>query len=469
MTNETKVTGHWWIFGHAEEPQLGSLFLNEGGIKLKIFNPVNRNEGEALIASTRERQVASTIFGRDEDNHPATLINCLISREQLGQNRDEYEIIAGICVRGQEVESLEKSLAKYVSISLNKFHRWLGGRIMLPSSKFTEDLTWTQSRGMKLDYTLTEGVSLTITQMTFHSRSVDELVFTPHCDIALTFENARSLEEIMSKWVPSVVRFFSLLYGSCFHWDSIGYSVENPFTPATDFPSEEKGWPEGGRITTHTSLKKADENSEVFLPWILAPFEKIKSSLPDMLARWFELDQRLKPVVDLFWAVAFGSSLYAEAAFLFLVQALEVYHVRSPVFDSSQLALEEHRRRVRAVTDTAPDDLKEWLRRKIQSLNYKHLNERLLEIFRHHSAEAIELFGDLEAAAKQITFTRNHLTHYSSTPEAPLLLDDQKLVIISNKLERLLWIIFLREIGLPEPSMVEAWKSLKNLRGISSD
>jgi hypothetical protein len=205
----------------------------------------------------------------------------------------------------------------------------------------------------------------------------------------------------------------------------------------------------------------------VFMPYMLTSFEKVKADLPNMLARWTELEQRLRPVVDLFWAVAFRSSLYAEASFLFLVQAMEAYHARSGLFDSNLLPLEEHRRHVQAVTATAPVELKEWLQRKIQSSNYKHLNERLLEIFRHYSTESGDLFGDVEATAKKIAFTRNHLTHYSGESESPMYLDDRKLTITSNGLERLLWIIFLKETGLRKELVNSAWVSLKNLRGIN--
>ena len=54
MTQESKVTGWWWIFGRAEEPHFGSLSLDDKGIKLKILHPVSF--GPRIVCKRDSRQ-----------------------------------------------------------------------------------------------------------------------------------------------------------------------------------------------------------------------------------------------------------------------------------------------------------------------------------------------------------------------------------------------------------------------------
>ena len=84
---------------------------------------------------------------------------------------------------------------------------------------------------------------------------------------------------------------------------------------------------------------------------------------------------------------AFHSHLHSQAEFLFLVQALEVYHAR--MFGGRD----------------------------------KHLDERLKDIFERHNAEARKLFPGIAELPEKIQYTRNHLTHYSKDTDSPKYLN----------------------------------------------
>jgi hypothetical protein len=464
MPKNTKVIGRWWIFGKTEDPQLGSLNIGKKGIRLKIMSPANRSRMDALIASTEEREVAPTIFGCDEDDRAYTLINCSCTHFRYGRNRDELVVVAGLCIQGQEVESLEKTTATYVNVSPRYFHRWLGvDRLKLSSHNETE-ITYTMRFSPKRKYGLGDGVTLTISQDLLPSRSLEEQTFSSYSQIALLFREPLPLSEIMTTWIPRVIRFFSLLYGDSLHYSGIGYTNENPFSPPDHATEWQKAHPDGGKIVTHSGLTKSVKQDAGPLLCQFAPLEKIEPFLQDMLQRWCVVDKRLRPVVDLFWAVTFESPLYADAAFLFVVQALEVYHARS-FPESTALPPDEHRAFVEIAVTAVPEDLRPWLKRKIESTNYKSLRERLLEIFREHSVEVKELLGDPQIAAKRITDTRNHLTHYNARDSSKVL-DDNEMFRTTNALQQLIWILLLKEIGLPRELVNDARMSLRNLIGL---
>ena len=57
--------------------------------------------------------------------------------------------------------------------------------------------------------------------------------------------------------------------------------------------------------------------------------------------------------------------MYSTAEFLFLAQALEVYHVRSGHFSSHLLPPKEHKKKVDEILKTVPAEHVDWVRRKL--------------------------------------------------------------------------------------------------------
>jgi len=144
--------------------------------------------------------------------------------------------------------------------------------------------------------------------------------------------------------------------------------------------------------------------------------------------------------------VVFNQSFHAEAEFLFLVQALEVYHART--FVSTTLPTKEHAERVNAVIAGTPPELKQWVTRKLQGANYKTLDERISELFTAHSTDAQRLFGEIAELPERIRYTRNHLTHYSGNTTSPKYLKEHELLEVTWRLEGFIWMCLLTEIGV---------------------
>jgi hypothetical protein len=331
---------------------------------------------------------------------------------------------------------------------LEHFHRWLGAKCLEAIQAQDGKRTWSIPVHNDLVYPITTGVNLHITQSTRTSDSWDEHKFTPDCQLWLIFDNPRSLEEITGQWVPWITRFFSLLIGTSVKCQEITFSALDRFSSDNSMDAALAWFASIGTVLGRYSTSRRVRISNPYSHNMMAPFSSVQNQLEDMLQRWHQVSERLEPVVDLFAAIVFHHSLYANAEFLFLIQALEVYHARSPQFESNQLPSDEHRRRVQAVVSAAPQELQEWLQRKIQSSNYKHLGERILEVFRAHETEAARLFDDIEGMAGRIAYTRNYLTHYNNDQNSPRFLDQNEVARVNFALEHFLWIILLREIGV---------------------
>ena len=125
-----------------------------------------------------------------------------------------------------------------------------------------------------------------------------------------------------------------------------------------------------------------------------------------------------------------------------------VSRTRARAFDSKALPTEEHASRVEAVVAGAPHQFQGWARRKLESANYKHLEERVSEIFEGHKAEAQRLFVDVTELPEKIRYTRNHLTHYTGKTDSPKYLKDAEMVQVNWGLRVFIWACLLKEIGI---------------------
>lgn len=140
--------------------------------------------------------------------------------------------------------------------------------------------------------------------------------------------------------------------------------------------------------------------------------------------------------------------MHAEAQFLFFVQALEVYHARSPGFESTAVPNERHKTRMQRAVAAVPEDLREWTERTLKNANYKHLDKRLAELFSYHSKERAQILGDDPTLPERIRYTRNYLTHHPRKIASAKLLSEDELSQVAWNLRTFIWVCLLKELGI---------------------
>lgn len=355
---------------------------------------------------------------------------------------ETYEIGAMAVLKGMELSSWTHRAIQAVSIEAKVVHRWLNQTVVENVRSPDGREGWTVPELHDEVWDVCPGVRFRIDRQLNPSSSIDHFEVLPHHRLWLHFVEPQSLQEICDKWIPWTTRLLSLLVGAKASYEEIECFSNDPFITGISGMLESGVLIRGG--STGRKSKPLPHVTEMF-----APFATICDRFGDVLKRWHEVSDRFEPLVDLFSVVEFHHSLHSEAQFLFLVQALEVYHVRSPHFESKVLPTKEHGRRVATVLNIAPDELKEWLQSKIQSGNYKPLNQKLEEIFNLHAEESRQLLGDDFAnLAEQIRYTRNHLTHYNGDPSDSRFLDETAMFRVNLSLRALIWIYLLMELGI---------------------
>jgi hypothetical protein len=181
-----------------------------------------------------------------------------------------------------------------------------------------------------------------------------------------------------------------------------------------------------------------------------APYKDLTEGLPAVIAKWFEYHEQLDSVLNLYFAVLFNPSLYINHRFLFLAQALEIYHGSHTGFVGYVQRKEDFRERRKRIIQAAPQEEKEWLEEKLHYANQKTLAQRLVEILAKNKAEADQFIGDLQGFAAAVKNTRNYHTHFDEElkNKGRVTDDMEALVRLVSQMETLLGVCILKDLGV---------------------
>jgi hypothetical protein len=437
-----EIEGRWWIHGPGEPAQFGILSRDhDGGLSLTVKIPQSLSADAVALqfSDTRtEDSVPSVIVGRDANDKPVTLFGCRALRGwSSGMRRYNVHVLAA--VQGLELESWSQQCIRAVNLDIDLLHKWLGAKI-LEATKAADGRPVYQTPPVEeILVDVSPGVQLRIVRFITYSSALDEYNFQPAHQFWLHFDTAQSIGQISDWWVPWVTRLLSLLVGNPVRCSKTELFIQDPYA------ADAEGFPNPGTVIRR-GKDDAPNAKNVHTFEMLAPYPSIANDFEAVVRNWFRMASELEPVIDLFSTVAFHSHLHSDAEFLFLVQAVEVYHAR--VFGSKALSKEEHVRRVEAVVSGAPAEVRDWARQKLQGANYKYLDERLTEVFERHKDEADKLFANIAELPERIRYTRNHLTHYTGDTTSPKYLKPAEMVEVAWYLRIFIWICLLKEIGI---------------------
>jgi hypothetical protein len=443
---ESSINGNWWIYGQNAPPHYGVLSLRDDGLTLEVNESRSLSVEEVFrrALTPEDPPAEGIIHGRGERCGPITLFGCWPVRN-YSTERIHHVISPLAGVSGLEVKSWREPIARSICLNFEYLNRWFAHKVLEPIQTSDGIPGWAIPHFEDSIFPVHEGLTVRFVRQTLPSSSLDERRFTPSCNVYLSFAQPVSLEDVTGRWIPWITRFFSLLIGTKIECLSTEISATDGFTPPQDIPQE---W---GKILRRTSKPKRTHLHDPSPATMLVPFATVQNRLQAMLERWHDINQRMQPVVDLFSAVVLQHSIYVQAQFLFLSQALEVYHSSSLHFESKKLSKADHAQRVDQIVAIAPEQLKEWAERELRSRNSKYFNDRLLEVFQANEREAKLLLGDIRGMADRIAYTRNHFTHYHGDTKSDRFLTETEMYRVNYSIEVFLWILLLKELDIQGP------------------
>jgi hypothetical protein len=441
------IEGLWWINGDANPAVPGVLHYGDR-LRLSIHvpqDPQTNGANLAAMAGNARPQCSPVIHGQDANGKPVTLFGCYVgnSNWSLAQIRLQISAMSGI--RGLALGSWAEPAIRVLSIKVEHLARWCSWNLyQMGPRKNGEPITFTIDQPRDVVCPVSPGVEFRVERGAFINQSHDGLKVDALGHIHFRFDEPRSLQELREKWLPWASQLMSLLFGTTVRILEIEIFSRDRFAHVEDVRECL------GKDAVFLDRTPEPKNVRISNPDhynMVAPYPEIASRFPEIVVAWDRCRESLSPVVGFFSAVALHHALYDKAQFMFLVQALEIYHSSSGKFVSTELPKEERDARLKRAMDALPADLHEWARGKLVQ-NNKSMSKKLLDIFNAHAVDATAMLGDISQAADRIGYTRNNFTHHMESVNHKRLLSDNEISQVAWALEALLWIILLRELGI---------------------
>jgi hypothetical protein len=146
--------------------------------------------------------------------------------------------------------------------------------------------------------------------------------------------------------------------------------------------------------------------------WYEALFLLERSPVPfeQLVPKWFELSRSWGPLIDLFLVLDYAPPAHIETQFINVCQAVEGYH--RAVFTTTVMEPTEHRKLVKALLDSAPENRRDWLRGVLANSNEPSFKRRIDELVERAGSVVRPLIGTRPKYAARMRDNRNNFAHW---------------------------------------------------------
>jgi hypothetical protein len=472
--NKTQtIEGVWQIHGEDKPAHIGILNYDpEKGFELSIQIPRSRSTDEAFIAmltGADDEDISNVIHGTNKNACPVTLFGCSLREFSKGAGMDNYRVHVSAAILNHHVATWESAQYPAAGVKFNLLTRWLNQKFEIYDEQRVKEAINRKSFLFEfqlhdeLEFIVSPEVRIKIQSFPHPSHTPAELTIKQVHTLYFLFTKPLPVQTIFEDYVMVFLRLLHLLTGERIFAEQITLHDRDPFIPKTSehLKSYEL-------LLTNTGVSEA--KNDVHAGHMVVSYETIASNFQDILKKWFECHERLEPVLDLYSAVITNLVLTDKSRFLYLAQAVEVYHARSG-YPGAVQTKESFRERVDGILEKVPATEKQWLKDKLRYANQKTLAERLNEILEQHHNEVQRLTFNINDFASKVRHSRNYYTHYDQDLwDSGKVADGLELRRIVYALIYLLEICLLKELGIKGKPIAEVldryskieWADLKN-------
>ena len=432
MIEEFECRGVWWLPEDPNRKASGILkFSPDEGIRLELTYPLETDNHLSLWAP-------ELIFGETE-NGKATLYHCLeTKRKIISNNVATSEVVSEIAVLGSHVD-LKKDVFSSMRVESPELDLWASlGWVALPDRR-AKNKYWIRCYiPDELHASLNDGTRVALGAKVIQSQTLQP-------------PEVRLRQKTYVKVTPSspcpFERCLDLLQTML---DLVSPGLSHPATPSEivgDLKSQEKEV----KILYQLSRKQCSNQASLNPLQTLFTYADISDRFGNFIRGWFGMKDRLRPVLNLYFATLYAQGMYVESYFLNVIQALEAYHRLA--IGGQDLPEDEHQKRVNEIVNSTPPQHQGWLKNQLKYSNEKSLRSRLREICRMFQPVTEKLIGskrneDVESFIDKVVNTRNYLTHYDPAL-AEKAVRGRQLFYLTQRLKVLLECCLLRELEFP--------------------
>lgn len=431
---QATIEGKWRIEGPDKDAHYGVLnFDPSSGLELVVKIPQDIGLAEALGALAKPPTVPSTILGRTKDSFPVSLYGCGLTNFNSSGGLKSYTVSSMIGLVGREVDKWENIAYDHINAEFSLFHNWMG--LSLVSVENGKEIKVKVADRETIEAEINQSAKLVIWPTLSFNQDSSKVVLAEGHRVEFRFSEALPVKETLHKYVESFRRFLTLLINRRIFIDNVYFH-----------PKDGAFLHQVALYRSNPGVEEADRKT--LFPGMLVSYRDISGDFSGVIKRWFELAESLADVLNLYFATIFVPGLYINQKFLFLAQALEVYHRTSPNFENQVQSKPEFRARKKNIIEKVPEE-KEWLTEKLAHANEKTLAQRLNELMNLHKNEVAQFIDDVKEFSDSIRHTRNHYTHYGTGEKGmEKVAQGIQLIDLTAKMQTLLELCIFSDLGI---------------------
>ena len=444
-----KIEGRWWLPTKPDEVWFGKLVEDADGRLTLTTQEMKSLTMAEVFKGDFHFKTEPLICGRDAGDKPVSLLHCNDEGSHGSFGMFTRKIGVAFALLGFEAEAQEQVRFTRVLADFTHLQAWLDLSCLLYEEQ--ERTTRISFRYPKdVPFTLGDGTRVTIRAKLnskfsgkgfsgpgFKGWGETKYEFSEQRHLEFAFAQPLRLTEIITQLL-SIRWLLTLLTSRLVHLTKLTALLPDVLDEAKSEQSIEV-------LGAH--LDRSEPPKSPHPPEMLASFADVQPKFVELLDRWRNYHHHLDAVLPLYFSVRFNDELYSNHRFLFLAQALEVYHAVTS--DSAIAPTAEYKARLKRVLESLSEEDREWFREGLRFANKKTLAQRLDEILGRHPTEAARIAGDMPDFADKIRHTRNYYTHFEERlKKQGKVASDAEIILLTERMQRLLEVCFLKDLGL---------------------
>lgn len=216
---------------------------------------------------------------------------------------------------------------------------------------------------------IVDGAEIELKFSSWWANHLTNVTFDTRSEFVVTLEHAVAFDDFLKRFVQPLENFVTFATGRI-------NSVRELRVASRRVPSLKSSY---ASVIYQPIQAKGNRSSWLYQRGLFSLLD-LEADFPDRLVRWFALHRYYHTVLSLFFGTLYHSSMYLEARFLSLVQAVEGYHRQRADMTQCLLPDDEFREMKRELLATAPAVGRKTLKRALVHANEVSLEQRLREL-----------------------------------------------------------------------------------------
>jgi hypothetical protein len=458
MNENIEYRGEWFL-PSAKNKRINGILTydtNEGS-SLDLFGSFDE---KSFIPIMKNEDI---IQGITSDSKQITLYRCFMSKTGGGKSMQGEEsgipttnYMVGYILEGAHINYPEEINFHKITSEIYNLDEWVGISGFATQKMGLEDII---KKEIDVHYKLPDPIKFVINdklegQFNFivnhpgWSRFQKNISLNQRVELIISSESECSLETLL-KYLFEFQNFLILaLYNRTTYPNNIALYSNNI---VKDYGN---GKPVRKRIELYFPISN---RSKVVKPKLdiemLFDYKHIREEFPVIIKNWFNKYELLEPAFNLLFEQFYNNDRFSTNTFLNLAQAAETFHART--HNHTRMPKKDFNKMKDDIYASVSKDYYDWLKDQFNFGNNLNLHNRLTEIVAKYSNDILDkIIGNKELFVKQVKWSRNYYTHYSSSGKKQAL-KGPDLFYLTEKLKIVLVCSFLVEVGFDNEKLTK--------------